>query len=194
MNKKIIILLAIILIAVILSAGYYFLNANSQTQPKAGTVLKQTNTQNQNGFTPAVILLSTSKPDVKVGETFTVSINISSRSATDGTDIIILYDPQLLAVESNAEKAVTVGTMYPEYPINLDNKAGQIKVSGISPSSEGVVASGLFGTIKFKALKKGTASINLDFKKDSTTDSNVIESSSKKDILEAVQNTQVLID
>lgn len=196
MSKKaiIIIIITITITLIIGLAIFYFINANKSKSESAGALLKENTTSSETKPTPALILLSASNNKVLTGETFSVSINISSRTASDGTDIIILYDPSLLSVESVSEKAVSVGTIYQEYPINNDDKNGKIVVSGISSQQEGNIASGLFGTIKFKALKKGTAKITLDFKKGSTTDSNVIETQSSSDILEAVQNTEVLID
>lgn len=190
MNKKIIIILVVLAILITLGLSLYILNLNKPKTETAGSILKETQTSS----TPAVIILSSSKSEVKVGENFSVSINISSRQPSDGTDIILLYDPKLLSVDaSTSGKPVAVGSIYPEYPINSDDKNGRIKVSGISSLSESSIASGLFGTVTFKANTAGKASIRLDFTKGSTIDSNVIESESSNDILEAVQNVEVLI-
>lgn len=194
MSKNIKIILVVLTVVIALGVSLFIWNSNQSKTKTAGSILKETpKTTTQANNTPAVIILSASKPAVKVGESFAVSINISSRKPSDGTDIILLYDPNLLSVESTSGKPVSVGSIYPEYPINSDDKKGRIVVSGISSSPEGIIASGLFGTVTFKAKTAGKTIIKLDFTKGSTTDSNVTESGTSSDILEAVQNADVLI-
>lgn len=191
-RTKIIAILGILI--VLLVAILLIWNLTRAKQDTAGSILQKPQSTTQANNTPAVIILSASKSEVKVGENFSVSINISSRQPSDGTDIILLYDPKLLSVDAGTSgKPVAVGSIYPEYPINNDDKNGLIKVSGISSLSESSIASGLFGTVTFKANTAGKAVIRLDFTKGSTIDSNVIESESSNDILEAVQNVEVLI-
>lgn len=197
MNKITKIILAIFIILVLLGGGFIIWNLNKPKtkESAAGSILKQTANTNQASNTPAVIILSSSSPTIKVGETVTVSINISSRKPSDGTDIVMLYNPSILEVVANApDKPVALGTIYQEYPVNSDDKKGKITVSGINLLPEGNIASGIFGTVKFKALRNGKANISLDFTKGSTIDTNVIETGSSNDLLEAVQNAEILIN
>lgn len=186
---------------IIALAGVSLFLWRGQAQVKtdtAGSTLRQSSkSQTQTDSpTPAVIILSTSKNSVKVGEIFAVSINISSKNRSAGTDIIMIYDPNLLSVEvGTSDKPVQVGSIYQDYPVNSnDSNNGRIVVSGISSQSEGSLTSGLFGVVNFKAKKSGKTAISLDFAKGSTTDSNVTESESSTDILEAVQNAEVLVN
>lgn len=196
MNRKLIKIIvgAVLLIVVILLVWFIwnFTQAKNQT---VGSILQKTqNTSKSLDKVPGIIILSTSKQTFKVGETMTVSINFSSRQFSDGADVILLYDPKLLSVELNANnKPVNVGAIYQEYPENSDDKNGRITVSGISSTPEGNVASGLFGTVNFKAKAAGKATISLDFTKGSSTDTNITEAENSQDILEAVQNVEVVI-
>lgn len=192
--KKIVIAVIILIVLILLGIGFFVLNPKKATQPSAASLLQEDTSQKNNTKTSAVIILSASKASVKVGETFAVSVNISSRDATGGTDIVILYDPTLVSVENNVSGAMNVGSIYHDYSINSDDKKGKITVSGISSATEAPIASGLFGTVTFKAIKPGKAEVKLDFTKGSTTDTNVISTKDLSDILEAVQNVEVLIN
>ena len=143
------------------------------------------------------ISLQTPKNQIKVGEKFTVSINISSSKKSDGADLIIKYDPQLLSVETTGlnKIPVIVGTIYSDYPSNnLDEKVGRITVSGITEQRNGVSTNGLFGSLVFRSKAKGRSKVTLDFTPGSTVDSNIIESGTGKDVLEKVNNLEVNIE
>lgn len=145
---------------------------------------------------PTVVTLSAAKTSLTAGEKVTVEINVSSNKKTDGTDLIITYDPQLLSVETvgTGKNPITAGTIYPDYPLNsLDSALGRITISGITGSPGGVLADGLFGVIVFQAQSAGLANINLDFSPGATVDSNVIESGTGKDLLDQVNNLQINI-
>lgn len=137
----------------------------------------------------AAISLSTPKTTIKVGEEMVVSVNISSQELTDGTDLIIVYNPEILSGQP-----VKPGTIYNDFPLNtVDQEAGKITVSGITSATGGVLANGLFGTIVFQAKKAGSAEVSLEYVPGSTTDSNVIESKTAKDLLTEVKNLEVNI-
>lgn len=137
----------------------------------------------------AAISLSTPKATIKVGEEMAVSINISSQKLTDGTDLIIVYNPEILSGQP-----VKPGTIYNDFPLNaVDQEAGKITVSGITSVSGGVLANGLFGTVVFQAKKAGPAEVSLEYVPGSTTDSNVIESKTAKDLLNKVNSLKVNI-
>lgn len=140
-----------------------------------------------------IISLSTPKNELKVGEKGVVSINVSSDASTDGTDLIINFDPKLLSVEtiSKTKEPVALGAIYTDYPANsLDSKKGQIAVSGVSTKLGGIVPNGLFGSITFVAKASGHAKILLEYNKGSTIDSNVIEAGTGKDVLEKVEGVE----
>lgn len=140
-----------------------------------------------------VISLKTPNKNLKVGEEVSVTINISSTKFTDGTDIILFYDPNLLSIvtSSGGNLPAHVGGMYSDYPINkVDEKNGRIAISGISAIDGGVAAQGAFGFVTFKAKAAGKARLVLDFTPKSTVDSNVIEARTSKDILNRVENLE----
>ncbi len=145
---------------------------------------------------PATISLTASKTSLKVGEKVTVSINISSDKKTDGTDLLITYDPKLLSVETvgGTKQPVIAGTIYNDYPLNsVDEKLGRITVSAITDTKGGVLADGLFGSVVFVGKAAGNAQISLDFTPSSTADSNVTESGTGRDVLEKVNNLEMEI-
>ncbi|MDO8570132.1 MAG: cohesin domain-containing protein [Candidatus Daviesbacteria bacterium] len=145
-----------------------------------------TSTTVQNGS----ITLTAPKASFSVGEKIPVSINIDSIKATDGADIIISYDPKLLTVSGPVE----VEKMYDDYPLNVfDNATGKISVSGISSNPNGKVAKGVLGTVILEAKAPGKTQISVDFIKDSTTDSNIIETKTSKELLGKVGNLEVEI-
>lgn len=165
----------------------------------AGRTLTQSISINKNGNTvPSptkspenTISLKTPSKTLKVGGKAAVTIGVSSSRPTDGTDIIIKYDPNLLSVVTSSPSGipVNVGSMYSAYPVNkLDEKNGRIVVSGISTSSEGVIPLGAFGVVVFKAKAVGKTQVALDFTPGNTVDSNIIDSKTSKDILKKVEN------
>lgn len=138
----------------------------------------------------ASIILTVPKTTYKVGEKIPVSINIDSTKATDGTDVILTYNPSLLKVTV----PVAVGTIYDDYPLNsVDEKTGKVSISGISSTPDGKIVQGVFGTATFIAKALGKTIISVDFTKGSTTDSNVTETKSAKDLLGKVGNVEVEI-
>lgn len=191
MNKKtIFIILGVVIVGELIWAGWIL--SKEWIQPKTPTALPSVQPQVSKVVIPTVVSLTSDKNQVKLGEKFTVAINISSEIATDGTDLIILYDPKLLSV--NTQTPVILGSLYDDYPLNkVDSGSGRITVSGISNKSGGTVANGLFGSVEFSAKKAGQAKISLDYTPQSTVDSNVIETYSGKDVLEKVNNLEVNI-
>jgi len=179
--KKILLgLFGLIILGELIWAGMAFLKTNNEP-PQASEVSSPTITK---------VELTSDKSEVAAGEQFTVSINILSTYETDGVDLIISFDPKLLSVE-DAKAPVVLGTLYNDFPVNKI-EAGKITVSGIADES-GVLANGLFGSIVFKSKSPGTTAVSLEFQKGNTTDTNVIEKGTGKDILEDVKNVNITI-
>lgn len=183
-RKVLLIVFGVVILAEIIWAGYTFWKKPQPVTQGAPEVQK-----------PTQIELQTDSQQVKVGQSFTVYVNISSSKHTDGVDLIISYNPRLMLVEKlQSGVPVDLGTIYNEYPLNLiDETMGKITVSGIATASDGVIPNGLFGSISFQALSTGQAAITLDFAPGSTVDTNVIEKGTGKDILENVKNLNVTI-
>jgi hypothetical protein len=142
-----------------------------------------------------IISLISPKIEYKVGEKIPVTINITSDKATAGTDLIIKYDPNLLTiVQSDTKIPVAVGTLFGEYPVNkVDEGLGLITVSGITSQLAGVMPKGAFGTIVFQGKAAGNPKIFLEFTKNSTNDTNLIENKTATDILDKVNNLDLKI-
>lgn len=138
------------------------------------------------------VILSAPKSVLKVGEKVTVSVSIDSNNIpTDGTDLVILYDPKILSVETVGaqQKPLVVNNIYSEYPSNaVEPKEGIISVSGITSNKSGAFVKGIFGSMIFKAISPGKAAVSIKFEPDSTTDSSIIETKTGRDILGKVEN------
>lgn len=170
----------VIILAEIIWAGSVFLGGQSQSVKVTQEAVQDKGTE---------IELKTDQSSVKVGDQFSVSINISSTQETDGADLIINYNPKLLSASP-----ATLTSLYNDYPVNkIDTTEGKITVSGISTDEIGIVPNGAFGTIVFKALSSGQAAITLEFAPTSTVDTNIIEKGTGRDILENVKNLNVTI-
>lgn len=184
LNKRnLFIVLGVVIAAEIIWAGWSFFKPISSVpqvaEQQAATVQPK----------PTTVTLTSDKTTLKVGESVTVAINLSSDKKTDGADLIITYDPKLLSV-----KPVIVGTIYSDYPQNVvDDSLGRITVSGITGQRGGVLANGLFGSVEFSAKAPGVAKISLDFTSGATGDSNVTQSGTGKDILEKVNSLELKI-
>lgn len=122
----------------------------------------------------------------------TVRIDLDTQSVqTDGTDVILIYNPSQL---SSSTSQITNGTVYPDYPGNsVDNTAGKISISGISSVSSPFTGTGTFATVKFNVANTLTANtpvtIKFDFdpnNKTKTTDTNIVERGTIADVLSSV--------
>lgn len=140
------------------------------------------------------IVLISDKTSYAVGETIPVTIRVSTGGfTTDGTDLILNFDPQLLEVESNS--VFKKGSVYAEYPVvSVDSRAGSVRISGItSVGSSGFNGTGEFATLTFKAKATGKASLIAEFKPGLTTDSNIIQTKVADDVLSAVYNLDLAV-
>lgn len=151
-------------------------------------------TTNSQTITAGKIVLVSRRSEYKVGNTVPVFIRIyTGNHQTTGSDVILHFDPKVLEATSSA--ALLKGKIYSEYPkLEVDPKLGLIIISGISglnkPNFSGI---GVLSTINFKAKTVGKTNLTLDFKPGSTTDSNVTDATSGKDILGSVTNLTLTI-
>ncbi|MBU1032217.1 cohesin domain-containing protein [Patescibacteria group bacterium] len=180
----------IILGIVVLAEIIYAVRSLSQT-PSTPPVSTPASTA-QTVLTGGKISLQTSKTTVNVSEIIPVSVIIDSGGhMINGVDLIIKYDPKVLEVVSDG---LIKGTMFDNYPlISSDADTGLISISGISEAQNGVKDAGQFATVNLKTKVAGTTSLMVDFEKDSTIDSNMVEVSTLNDILENVDNLEINI-
>lgn len=129
--------------------------------------------------------------------TFNRGCNVSLRieldttgTNTDGTDVILNYDPAKFNIQTSS---ISNGSIYSDYPGNsVDASGGKISISGISSVSSPFNGKGTFATLNFKVgdnAPAGTAVLKFDFDpndKTKTTDSNVVERGTIADVLNSV--------
>lgn len=191
-HKKIIYLvIALAGVLLVVELAWAYATLYKPTSSKNITVLPTT-TQSQK----TKISLVAPKTSLAVGEEVTVVVSISSNVLTDGTDLVINYDPKLIEVvpAPGTQNPITVGSMYSQYPSNkLDKPRGIITVSGISSEKNGTLANGVFGTMIFRAKAIGSAQVTVSYISGATNESNVIETATGKDVLGEVQNLQLVI-
>lgn len=141
-------------------------------------------------LTGAKIVLVSPKTTYNKGETVPVTVRLTTGGRnTSGVDVILRFDPKILEASASGIKR---GNIYQEYPVASLDPQGVVSVSGISVNKDfsGV---GVFANVIFTAKASGQTSVKVDFQKDSTTDSNVVETGTTKDILDQVFNLDLTI-
>ncbi len=139
------------------------------------------------------ISLNVPRSAYRVNEGIPVKVIIDTGSKViDGVDLLIHYDPKILEASSGG---LIKGHILEEYPtMTVDANKGLISISGISGLQNGFKGTGQFATINLKAKIAGKSSLTIDFKdKGSTTDSNLVETGTSKDILEQVVNLELVV-
>ncbi|MBI4099712.1 hypothetical protein HY440_01770 [Candidatus Microgenomates bacterium] len=114
-----------------------------------------------------------------------VGIIVDSKGASaDGVDVIIKFDPATVTVLANT---VTTTTLFEKFPLNkVDNVVGEIRFSALTFNPKPVT--GIVATFSFRPKKAGTVNFDFGYTAGSTTDSNIAEHGTAKDILGAVTN------
>jgi hypothetical protein len=117
--------------------------------------------------------------------TYPVGIILDSAGkSVDGVDVIINFDPKKVAVEGSK---IAPTNVFEESPANVvDNVNGQIRLSSLTFKARPVT--GIIATFQIKPLARGTANFTFQFSPGSTTDSNVAEHGTAKDVLGKVEN------
>lgn len=139
------------------------------------------------------VVLTSDKSSVRIGDEVVVKIKLyTGGHATVGTDLVLKYDPSFLEASNNFFED---GVAYPDYPgVTSDQKSGELLISGvIAADKKGFNGFEEFGTVKLRALKNGKTQIKIDASSGSTTDSNIIEIASAKDILAGISSLDVYI-
>jgi len=185
-RRNIFLLLGLIVVAEVIWALWTLVLSPSQ-----GSIIPQFGAQKPQAT--SVSLLSPTQ-SLKVGDIVTVTAKIESEKFTDGADLVIIYNPQALEVQTtSSDKPLAAGLLYDDYPFNNEEEPGRITVSGITTRTDGTLASGIFGTVTFRALSEGEAKVSLLFNVGDTTDSNVIETGTGNDVLDEVNNLEIKI-
>jgi len=105
-------------------------------------------------------------------------------SSTDGSDAVIKFDSSKLS--TSADK-ITKGAIYDSFPFNPATVSdGKVAVSGIASLDKPFTGKGVLATIQFTVLpgaNTGTTLVTYDYTQGSTTDSNIVESGTIRDLL-----------
>lgn len=190
-----IILGVIVLMEVIWAVWTLAKNQNKSAPPisysSPAPIVTQTKTSS------ALLALQTASLDVFVDQDIPVDIALDTdKASVDGVDVIISFDPAMLKVMpqtvNGKQVPVKVGTQFSDYPQNALEK-GKITLSAISTSVP-FSGKGILGTVTFKALKIGAAQIKIEYIPNSTTDSNIAQTGSAKDILSKVLDLTLQIN
>jgi len=138
----------------------------------------------------ATLSLSPDNGTFNPGCTFSVDVKLDTQNvATDGTDVILLFDQTRLSVTS-----VDKGTIYPDYPSPGDAQDGKVSISGIASVDTPFTGTGTFATVHFQVSNTapaGATSVTFDFDPNNpgkTTDSNVVQRGTTADVLNSVDN------
>lgn len=141
------------------------------------------------------IALSSPSQKYQLGQTIPVKVKIFTGGRTiQGVDLNLSYDPNLLELTGPAY--FQKGQIFSEYPItSIDKAKGVVRISGIASIAQiGYNGVGYFGTLNFTAKNRGTPKVVLEFKPNTTTDTNMIEYGSGQDILDSVNELLLNID
>lgn len=142
----------------------------------------------------ASLVLQSNKATFQEGEIVPVQIKLSTGGRSiNGADVVLEYDPKML--EASPSAFFQKGTIFSDYPsAQVDSTKGIIKISGISSASaEGFTGIGFFGTVNLETKQTGETSVKVQYTSGATTDSNVVESSTAKDVLDKVYNLDLNI-
>ena len=137
---------------------------------------------------------------VRSGQTFNLTVMLNTNSTdTSGVGSIIHFNPQYLSV-----KNIVSGKLFGLYPAKeANNYLGEVKISGVSfdpangKPSKAFSGQGKFATIEFlvkPVSKKELLEVSFEFlNQGNTTDSNIMDAKTAKDILSKVENCQLEI-
>lgn len=106
--------------------------------------------------------LEPSNLSVGVGEIFQIKIMFNAAAnPVNALDAILSYDPDLLQL---LEEDIIPGTIFPFYPRKLiEPEKGRLVLTGVQleKTREALIGDQTFALINFKALKKGSAQIEV---------------------------------
>lgn len=145
-----------------------------------------------NAVLAATLSLSPASGTFNSGCPFTLSIILDTLGAkTDGTDAILIYDSSRFAISTSSIAPNT--SVYPDFPgNNVDEAAGKITISGLGSVNTPYSAKGTLASLNFTvkdAAPAGATQIKFEFDpadKQKTTDSNVVERDTIRDVLNEV--------
>lgn len=130
----------------------------------------------------ASLTLSPASGRLGVGTNLEVSVLLNTGGAVvEKVDTKIIFDKDKLEVVS-----ITPASLFSSTPgRDFDNTSGTIAISSLASTASPVAVTvpTSLAVVKFKSKAAGQAEVNFDFTLNAANDSNVIEQTTKKDIL-----------
>lgn len=180
------IVFAVLGVIVLIELIFAFKTLTVLTPPLPSPVVK-TDIQPTPQKSVAKISLNTAQTVFRIKEVVPVSVMIDTGGrGVNGVDLIVQYDTKRLEATSGG---LIKGKIFDEYPLlSVDSSKGVISISGISNIRSNFTGKGQFALLNFKAKFSGKTSLIINFRKGSTTASNLVEASTAKNILDEVNN------
>lgn len=178
--KIILILLVIVIIFEVITG----IKTVKKSQPRVETITPMSG--------GSIVLLPNQK-QVLLNKNVTVKVRLDTGGHTiNGSDIIVHYDPKYLKITKNDIKT---GGVFAEFPLSeVDETNGVIRISGVaSLNAKGFSGINNLATLNFQTLSPGTTKLTVDYQAGSTTDSNMIESSTAQDITSQITDASITI-
>jgi hypothetical protein len=197
-----VILLIFIIVAELLGIVWFL--SRSKSSPSPTTPTQDETSQPTPKQTIAGFSLSPTSDNLQVGESQTLSINLSAPSQLiNGADVIITFNPQLVDVldadPSLEGTQIQPTNLFPLYPVNrVDPQQGRIYLSALvqAPPPEPLHQNPPGPTLAqftFRTLAPGTAQFKFEFTPGSTSTSTIIQSSTSQNLLTQVSGATFTI-
>lgn len=120
----------------------------------------------------AMVRLESDKAVVKKGEEVEIVVRVETERETLGTDLVMKYDNKALKLLE-----VVPGEVYPNYssvPAE-EMSEGEVRFSGVADvAGNGVVVNGTLVKMRFKAVEKGEAGVEIVYEEGNTNGTGVI--------------------
>lgn len=117
--------------------------------------------------------------EAQVGREFLIDVNLKTEALIDGVDVVLQFDPEILEA-----KAASPSALFPTYPfIKFDNQDGRAEVSAATKINQPLKGEGGLVTVSFVPKTPGETSIILLAEEENTTDSNIAEHKTGRDLL-----------
>lgn len=135
-----------------------------------------------NRISAATLVVNPPFGDVEAGKDLTIDVVVQGQDElVDGVDANIAYDVNFLKV-----KEMKKGSFFSNYPTLKDDN-GQVKITALGPK-EGVKIFGdiTVATLVFEVLDSGDTKLTVAFEEGASSESNVAEHATARDLLTAV--------
>lgn len=117
--------------------------------------------------------------EAQIGREFLIEVNLKTEALVDGVDVVLQFNPKILEA-----KAASPSALFPTYPfIKFDNQNGRAEVSAATKINQPFKGEGSLVTVSFVPKTPGETLIILLAEEENTTDSNIAEHQTGRDLL-----------